>query len=374
MQTKLLSFQPGSLYENGGAGRLLRRLYDKHEAEVTTLYLKEYPNKAREGLITEVAIPVFPLQRPWMRWHLRTFGRFIREKLFLKQKAERIKKVASSIECDVIHVINHGPHSTVLCDDQFSDKPLWVSFHDHFSTCSTFVDAQTLWNKASRRLMISKELGIAYQQLFGNKEFEIITDGVLAEEISIPTAEARSTISVYFAGLLHIDYLPLFEVLADALELLTNNGTPCELVLRGTQPVDFLEGRSFKLDYRSDFVTDESIKKELDEADILYLPIKFTLPDFYLYSLSTKMVGYLGASGAILYHGPHDSAACNLLRSNGASENYSAYDAVELKGLILKLLRNKLSISTNAKTLAKEQFDLSKIRNQFWNISITNKY
>lgn len=367
MRIKLLSLQPGSLYENGGAGRVLRRLYVGHEKDVTTLYAKAVAGPIRNGSIREVAVPAFPFHRSWMRWHLRTFVAFLREKVFYKYNAKRIVRAASFIDCNVIHIINHGPYSSVLCNQQFTGKALWVSFHDHFSTVGSFDGTNELWQQADRRLMISDELGLEYQRLFGKKEYELITDGVLEAEISAPKTMRHSPIRIYFAGLLHNDYHPLFEALADAIELLNKDKISCELILRGTQELAFLSNRSFKTQYLKNFVSDEDIKREMDDADILYLPMKFNLSDFYLYSLSTKMVSYLGASGSILYHGPEDSAACNLLKSYKASENCSSCDAVELKATIISLLDKHLLISTNAKKLAREKFDLLNLQGQFWN-------
>ena len=367
MQFKIISFQPAPLYENGGAGRVLRRLYEGHEKSVTTLYVKNDSNEIRKGPIKEVAVSIYPFQKKWMRWRLRTLGIYLREKTFLKSKMKKIVKASNQIQFDIIHVINHGPYCTAFCSGSFSDKPLWVSFHDHFSTCSSFEDANKLWHLADRRLMISRELGLEYQKLFGEKKFEIITDGVMLSEISVPKEIVKSPISIYFAGLLHRDYLPLFRVLADALDALVKNGYVFKLILRGTQSIDFLNERSFEIEYRTDFVSDEEIKSELDASDILYLPIKFTLPDFYLYSLSTKMVGYLGAAGAILYHGPEDSAACNLLREYDASGNCTSHEVREMEESIISLLDRIPSTSVNAKVLARAHFDFNKIKSHFWN-------
>lgn len=366
MPIKLLSLQPGSLYENGGAGRVLRRLFAGHEKDVTTLYAKAVAGPVRKGSIREVAVPAFPFHRSWMRWHLRTFVTFLRDNVFHNYNARRIVCAASLIDCDVIHIIDHGSYSSVLCNQQFFGKPLWVSFHDHFSTVGSFDGTHELWQRADRRLMISNELGLAYQKLFGTKDYELITDGVLEPEISTPKTLRNSPIRIYFAGLLHNDYHPLFETLAEAIELLNKDGVSCELILRGTQELAFLRNRSFKTRYLNDFVSDEDVKREMDEADILYLPMKFNLPDFYLYSLSTKMVSYLGASGSILYHGPEDSAACNLLRNYNASKNCSSLNADELKATITNLLDGYSLISKNAKKLARERFDLLSLRRQFW--------
>jgi len=364
--TKILSFQYNSVYQHGGAGRVLRRLFEGREHQVTSMFLKTHPGTDRTGLIKEVAVPVFPLQRPWMRWRLRNLAIWLREVFFLERIVRDVRKAASSLDFEVIHTVNHGPYCTIFCDEAFSATPLWVSFHDHFSTCSTFEDTSKLWNRSVRRLMISREMGIEYQRLFGDKPFELITDGVATDEISAPKTTAGSPLTVYFAGLLHLEYIPLFATLADALESLSADGTAVKLVLRGTQKLDFLNNRSFEVDYRQDFVTDAQVKAELDAADILYLPIKFNVPDFYLYSLSTKLISYLGGAGTILYHGPGDAAACNLIREYNAGATATSLDKTELKEKILEIIKGENTFSANAKKLASGQFDLKTIKDRFW--------
>jgi hypothetical protein len=364
--TKILSFQYNSVYQHGGAGRVLRRLFQGREDQVVSLFIKTDVAKDRTGLIKEIAVPVFLLQRSWMRWRLRNFVIWLRDVFFLEATINNVRKIASTLDYDVIHTINHGPFSTTFCDRAFSSKPLWVSFHDHFSTCSTFEDTNKLWNLSERRLVISRELGAEYQRLFGKKEFEVITDGVAREEISNPKPIAAAPLTIYFAGLLHLEYINLFRTLADSADLLVAQGVAVKLVLRGTQKLEFLNNRSFDVDYRQDFVTDQEVKNELDAADILYLPIKFNVPAFYLYSLSTKMVSYLGAAGSILYHGPHDSAAYNLLKEFNAATGCVTLDASDLKDSILSIVKDGVLLSANAKGLAKSQFDLEKIQDRFW--------
>ncbi len=364
---KILSFQPGSLYQNGGMGRLLRRLYQGHEEDIIGLYVNYENAPIKKGIIEEIAIPAFPVQRSWMRWKFRIFFMWVRESLFYIFVKYKLERAARKVSFDVLHVINHGVFSAILCDEKFlTKKKIWTSFHDHYSLCSSSKDTQKLWNRSDRRLMISIELGEEYQRIFGNKSFELITDGVSYEEISSPKVINQNQISIYFAGLLHIDYYPLFKVLSDALDILVNEGYSFKLILRGTQEINFLKGRKFAIDYRSNFISDEEIKKELDMADILYLPIKFSLPDFYLYSLSTKMIGYLGGAGKILYHGPSDSAACRLLQKSNAAISCMSLDELEMVIKLKEIIDSDLKLGYNAKELAKSNFDLNSIQKLFW--------
>jgi hypothetical protein len=261
-----------------------------------------------------------------------------------------------------------GGWPTVLCDDPLlSQKPLWVSVHDHHRTtqCSA-KDARELWNRADRRLMISNELGKDYQRLFGKKEYELITDGLLSHEVSAAAAKPQAPYIIYFAGLLHIEYIPLFKALADALDSLSKNGLSFKVVLRGTQRLSFLNNRSFEIQYLPIVLDDAELKRDLDAAAILYLPIKFVDPDFYLYSLSTKMVGYLGASGSILYHGPADSAACNLLRETQSAVCCNSLNTDDLVLSLLQLVEGNTGVSVHAKQLAQTMFNLKQIQDRFW--------
>jgi len=365
---KLLSFQPFSLYENGGGNRILRRLYQGKELQVISLAVTGFASKPTTGEIKEIIITAAPATRRWMRWHLRDTIIWLREKVFRFWTINRIRKTAAKIPFDILHVVNHGPFSAALNNDEFlAGKPLWVSFHDHFSTThGSSADADKLWNRADRRLVISKELGNEYQQLFGNKPYTIITDGVETTELSIPSVAKESPFIIYFAGLLHIEYIKLFKVLADALDLVTKQGLTFKLILRATQRITFLDNRLFEVEYREMSLNNNELNDELNSASILYLPIKFTTPDFYLYSLSTKMIGYLGATGAILYHGPVDSAAYNMLQAANAAVCCNTLNADDLVRSIMELINNKNPISHNAKTLAQEKFNVAVMKERFW--------
>ena len=365
---KVLSFQPGSIYQNGGMSRILRRIYEGHEFEVISLFIN-YSSKINKGKIEEIGIDIFPMQKSWMRWKLRFFFSWLRNTVFFYITKKKVLKTAEDIDFDILHTINHSNYSAILCNDKIlKNKKLWTSFHDHFRLCSSFKDTELLWNKSERRFVISSELGLEYQKEFGNLSFEIITDGLYLNEVSKPKYSDQNKIMIYFGGLLHIEYYELFEVLAKALDTLVNYDLEIKLVLRGTQKLNCLSKRNFLVEYREDFITD--VKEEIDLADVVYLPIKFSDPDFYLFSLSTKMIGYLGASGTILYHGPTNSAALNMLKkyeSTAICDTLNVDDMIKtLKDIILNK-EKAFQISANAKELAKQEFDLNNIQNRFWN-------
>lgn len=369
-KVKILSYHPFSIYATGGGSRILRRFYEDHEAEVTCLVLQESIAPIKRGAIEQVVISQFPLHRSWYRSRLRHLTTWLRNVAFKPLTINKIKAAENRVNYDIIHVVDHGALSSVLSDQIVKkNKELWASFHDYFSTSgSTFQNAKTLWSIAKRRFVISEEMGVKYCELFGKAPYEILTDGVYEHEISTPLnpLEKEEVISVYFAGLLHLDYLPLFRVLADSLDLLISEGYKIELILRGTQKVSFLNNRSFKTIYKPVSLNADELKAELDAAYILYLPIKFTDPLFHLYSLSTKMVGYLGAAGATLYHGPGDSAAAKVLTDGNAAICCYTFEKNDLYKSIKDLIKNNKEISLNAKVLAEEKFNLMKMKDLFW--------
>ena len=371
---KILSFHPFSIYANGGGSRILRRLYQGREERVISLAI-EYSNvDPPKGDIQEVVVKASPVIRKWMRWYLRTWAMTLREKTFRQLTNRRARQAASKLQFDVIHIVHHGPFAEALCTDQFSDKPLWVSFHDHYrSTVSSYDAAKLLWSKADRRLVISDELGREYQNSFGNKPYELITDGVYREEISPPAARQEQPLEIYFAGLLHLAYLPLFETLANALDILSKKGLSFKLILRATQQLPFLANRLFEVEYRNMTLDNAELKAELDSAALLYLPIKFTDVDFYLYSLSTKMVGYLGAPGSILYHGPMDSAACKLLLEWRAAACCGTLNVNDLISSISDAITNQKTYSIQAKRFVQDKFDMATIQNKFWQMPAEHK-
>lgn len=365
---KILSFHPFSLFTNGGGNRILRRLYQGHEQGITALVADGFITSLPQGNIKEVLVLASPVNRKWMRWPLRNIARWMRHKVIKPFTTAKLQRAARQIDYDIIHVVSHGPFCAALATDELcAGKQLWVSFHDHFNTAySTYNDTRTLWQRADRRLVISEEMAAEYTRLFGQGNYEVITDGVTPDEIKQPRLLEGKTFNIYFAGLLHLHYMPLFEVLANALDVLAKQGYRFKLVLRGTQQLPFLTNRQFQVDYRAVTLDNDELKAELDEADILYLPIKFTSPDFYLYSLSTKMVGYLAAPGAILYHGPADSAACNLLKKSDAALCSSGQQAEILVAEIQELITKSETLSANAKKLAAAQFDMHMLQARFW--------
>ena len=72
------------------------------------------------------------------------------------------------------------------------------------------------------------------------------------------------------------------------------------------------------------------IERDLENADLLYMPIPFGKEheNFARYSVSTKMVTYAGTGIPILYHGPTNSAAFGILGGNKAAISAAMEDGL----------------------------------------------
>lgn len=366
---RVLTHQPFSIHAIGGGARILRRLFEGHERDVASICLKCSSHVPPRGPFRETEVSAFPVRR---RWHRSLPGKmfdFARNRVFREATIAKVRRAAALENFDVLHVVAHGRFNSTFCDPASrAGKPLWVSFHDHWIPgVDNPDDIGGLWRAADRRFVISSELGEKYAKDFGSADWTILSDGVADAEFQSPRGHVGKTLNLYFGGMLHLDYQPLFEALAEALDSLVQRGWSPVLHLRGTQRLAFMQGRRFEVRQLPATLSDDELRSDLDKADILYLPIGFSMPHFYLHSLSTKMVGYLGAPGAILYHGPPESAAARLLRNANAAAFAESLDPEPLAGAACLAVSRALEFSTNSKTLARERFNLSEMRHRFWN-------
>ena len=117
------------------------------------------------------------------------------------------------------------------------------------------------------------------------------------------------------------------------------------------------------------FADETQVQRDLETADFLYMPIPFGREheNFARYSLSTKMVTYVGSGRPILYHGPRTSAAYDLLRANDAAIFLTTGDPKEIASVLAALSPVKRAeIASNALNLARRDFMLMDQLARFW--------
>jgi len=364
----VLFFQPFSIFSNGGGARIIRRLIEERQDNMIFLSLSENSARKTNPRGNYFVCTMRPIHRKWMRSFLRNFSYFLRDRLLYSYNTKTIQAKAATLNFDVLHILHH--HKYANCLTQFavySNIPIWVSFHDHFKTvgCSEN-NSKDLWNFATKRMVISKELGDHYNELFGYQPYIVVTDGLKLSEISSPKSIVnKEEISIYFGGLLHLEYYPLFKSFCMALDILSRSeGLKISLILRGSQKVNFLNNCSFDIEFRPSILDNDILMKEMNEADILYLPIKYSDEYFYKYSFSTKMIGYLGASGNIFYQGPMDAAAAKFLSKNDCAVICDSLDPNVIVEK-LKIVTESNIFSIAAKKVAHEEFLLKNMQQLF---------
>jgi hypothetical protein len=105
----------------------------------------------------------------------------------------------------------------------------------------------------------------------------------------------------------------------------------------------------------------------MEIADVLYLPLSLDaqFANFARFSLSTKLITYLGSGLPILYHGPEESAANRLLATHRAGMGCHSLDPDEIAKSLEGVLEKRTSLVENALRLAQKEFPLEKIRLRF---------
>ncbi len=225
------------------------------------------------------------------------------------------------------------------------------------------------WNGADARFVISDSLGDEYCRRYGQKSYEVVTDGLT--ELHPPRGGATAhVLRIYFMGLFHMPYEQNLRALLDALTLLQREHRElqisvtlrCEHVrpqlIEGNIPVQVLP-----------FSDEAQVQRDLESADLLYMPLPFgeEHENFARYSLSTKMVTYVGSGVPIVYHGPKSSAAFELLSRHRAAILIPSLDPAEIAAILARTDGPaRAETTSNALELAQRSFMLCDQTERFW--------
>jgi hypothetical protein len=301
--------------------------------------------------------------------------------LFRRHFAKRLEKIIVRSRACAVHAIAHGGldfYDSYLLATKMR-IPFFLQLHDDLAYTAAgrapeMVISQRIaeaWRNAQARFMISSELGREYNQRYGARDFVVVTDGL--DHVAAAPRKPSGQLRIYFMGLFHFGYEQNLEALIKALELI-----PRELVTAGglsiTLRCDYLRPvllkkssalRVLPFGSESDVVTDFAT------ADCLYLPLHFSERDraFGAYSLSTKMVTYLGSGIPILYHGPAGTAAHNMLSKYRAAVLATSLEPAEIASVIAEVLSADTgsALAANALGLARAKFLRTEQHEKFWN-------
>jgi glycosyltransferase involved in cell wall biosynthesis len=361
--------QPFSLTAAGGGPRILRSLLK--DAPVPTLAVcTAPPGKCHDS---ELQVPLRP-----------NFGRVERTRfnalahsltpLFHRRFTRRLEKVIADTAARAVHSIAHGGldfHSAFLLARKFK-LPFFLQVHDDVAyTSGGRVPDRCVaeaWQGAATRFVISRELGAEYTKRYGEQEFVVVTDGV--EKVASNARKEMNGLRIYFMGLFHLGYEENLEALMKAIALLPPRLTSnCSITLRCDYIRPALLRQSSLLDVLP-FASEADVQADMAKADCLYLPLHFGEADqpFAAYSLSTKMVTYLGSGIPIFYHGPAGTAAYNILQKNRAAALATSLVPVEIAAALTELLQPNVGFqfAENALQLARNSFLRRDQHAKFW--------
>src|SRR2546423_13754608 len=148
------------------------------------------------------------------------------------------------------------------------------------------------WLNADGRFVISQALGREYSRRYGERDYQIVTDGVSELSATRPPGTSQKS-RIYFMGLFHLTYEPNFRALLQALVLLERQsaGKNFEVICR----CEYIRPHVWQDVKRVDvlpFADEAQIAHDIQEADLLYMPMPFgeRHENFTRFSVSTKMV------------------------------------------------------------------------------------
>jgi glycosyltransferase involved in cell wall biosynthesis len=225
------------------------------------------------------------------------------------------------------------------------------------------------WNGAAARFVISEALGQEYCRRYGAQPYEVVTDGV-TQIASAPARQREGALCIYFMGLFHMAYESNLRALLDGVVLFErshpNVSVSITLRCEHVRPQVFSGTKNGTV---LPFADEAQVQRDLADADLLYMPIPFgeEHANFARYSLSTKMVTYLGSGVPILYHGPADSAAFQLLTKHDAAAGIASNEPAEIAAALRNLSgERRTALASNALRLAAREFMLEQQTTRFW--------
>lgn len=371
---------PFGLRSAGGGARIMRALL--HDAPIPFISVCISPERPPGGsFATELHIPLRP-----------SFGRIERTRfagvahattpLFARRFSRGLEEACAKSKAIAIHSIAHAGmdfYSALVVANKLG-IPFFLHVHDDFiysarghrSERAAQSALSEAWQTAAARFVICPQLGDEYCRRYGKRDYTVVTDG-LERVAASPIQRSGRDLRIYFMGLFHLEYEENLRILLPALAQLRQTGKfgTVSITLRcgGLRPTlipgyeDFVHVLPFGLE------TD--VQSDLERADLLYLPLPFEekYDPFVRFSLSTKMVTYIGSGIPILYHGPPNSALHDLLSEHQAALLSATRDSNMLAKALQQFVdvpEAGLSEAANALKLAKKKFMLPDIRERFW--------
>lgn len=374
--------QPFGLSSPSGGSRILRTLLkDAPVSFISICTSPQAPPLTNVG--QELHLPI----RPY-------FGRIENTRLsnilnifyfpFAVKFRDRLTEVCRSLKATAIHAIAHdlGFWYAYKVAQQLK-LPYYLSIHDdlRYTLQGSLLFKEGMnkiaevWQGAEGRFVISDELGKEYNRRYGQQAYTIVTDG-LDKIPEKPQIRQIDSCRIYFMGLFHISYELNLKSFLQALELLHKLRPDWQITL--TCRCGFINPKVLTARFPVTllpFASEQEIRRDMERADMVYLPLPFgqEYESFVLYSLSTKMITYLGSGLPIIYHGPETAAASKLLTQHQAAILIHSLDPNCIAETLMKEQLKTTNIVQNALFLGDKQFRLIEQKNKFWNLLNPNQ-
>lgn len=373
---KVIGFiQPFGIASPGGGARILRAMIQDAPYEVLSITTQPEP-PPKTAPVDEKHIPSRPYWGRIERTRLAS-SLAISERLFRGRFRRTIRESLSSLKLAGIHATAHSTDSLeIFSVAKDLGLPFFLSIHDdlayivghHFQTDAILKRLAIMWSEADARFVISREMGEEYSSRYGRRSYEIVTDG-LVDAAAMPNNLSPGQLRIYFMGLFHHSYAPNFAAFVEATNKFAIGHPNLKITITcrcGSLPDIKLPDR-VELNVLP-FASESVVAQDMRSADLLYQPLPFDEKHIGLtkFSLSTKMVSYLGTGIPILYHGPELAAAGRLLQRHSAAVCVNTLDVFSIEKSFDTILENYDSVATSALSLARSDFRLQDIRERFW--------
>lgn len=362
--------QPFGFQGEGGGARILRALLET--SHPSYLSIRTHPRVPERSAPHEVCLPVRPYLGPIEGTRFcPPFG--YGEYLLYPRFKRRLADVCVAHDVQLLHAIPHGVEFWYAYEvARELGIPYVLNVHDHLTyNMPGFPYMEWIleklgaaWRGADQRFVISEAMGDAYCQMYGRVPFTTVTDGL--ETIApAPLRRSRDAIHMYFMGALHLSYQPNFDALLRGLDNVAERAPDRTVTL--TSRGSALNGHSSIPVTNLPWASEAEVAGDLDDINWLYFPLPFDAEhdDFVRYSLSTKLVTYLGSGLPILYHGPAHSAAARLLDKHNAAIQVHTSAAEAITDALLSPT-DVDAVVENALALARRQFPLGEQQRRFW--------
>ncbi len=375
----LVFVHPFGLRSAGGGPRILRALL-KH-SPIPCLSVCTSPEKPPPASDSgqEVHLPLRPdfgrIEHTRFAGFPHMFTPFLAERF--RRRLENTLRVTGARG---VHAIPHGGldfHHAFAIAKKLG-LPYFLQVHDdllysrypHVSEAAAQAAIREAWLGADARFVISERIGAEYCRRYGTKDYAVITDG-LEQVAEALVARSGNDLQIYFMGMFHLSYEANLRIFLEALEQLRAEGRSICMTMRcGGVRRDVTAGHENLLRILP-FATEAEVQRDLESADLLYLPLPFQKEQdlFVRFSFSTKMVTYLGSGVPILYHGPPASAVYDLLRQHDAALLTESSDPAAVAQTLRAFLADRgegVGCAARALQLARQEFMLEDIAKKFW--------